>query len=61
MGSLFGGDAPTPAPIPIPEPQKATPMVDEAAIAKKKKKALVAANSRGGRGSTILSDTETLG
>ena len=62
MGSLFGGDAPpTPAPLPIPAAPKATPMVDEAAIARKKKQKLAAATQRGGRQSTILSESETLG
>ncbi len=64
MGSLFGGDAPTPQPMPIPEAPKATPMVDEAAIARKKKKLIAANQQRGGRQSTILSDlgsSETLG
>lgn len=63
MGSLFGGgDAPSPQPIPIPEAPKATPMADEAAIARKKKQTLARQQqSRGGRSSTILSDSETLG
>ena len=64
MSGLFGGDAPTPQPIPIPEAPKATPMVDEAAIARKKKQQLAATQQRGGRQSTILSDlgsSETLG
>ena len=64
MSALFGGDAPTPQPIPIPEPPKATPMVDEAAIARKKKQQIAAMQQRGGRQSTILSDlgsSETLG
>jgi len=65
MGSLFGGDAPSaPAPIPMPEAPKATPMVDETKIAKKKKQAMSAAQARGGRQSTLLSsygESETLG
>ena len=65
MGSLFGGgDVPAPAPMPIPEAPKATPMVDEAAIARKKKQKIAAAQSRGGRSSTLLSElgsSETLG
>ena len=65
MGSLFGGDAPqAPAPLPIPEPPKATPMVDDAAIARKKKKLIAGQQQRGGRQSTILSDlgsSDTLG
>ncbi len=61
MGGLFGGDAPTPPPMPIPEPPKATPMVDEAAIARKKKQTLARTQQRGGRQSTILGDSETLG
>lgn len=65
MSGLFGGgDVPAPAPMPIPEPPKATPMVDEAAIARKKKQKTLAAQSRGGRQSTLLSElgtSETLG
>jgi hypothetical protein len=64
MGSLFGGDAPTPQPIPMPEAPKATPMVDEDAIKRKKKQAMSAAQARGGRQSTLLSsygESETLG
>lgn len=62
MGRLFGGgDVPTPAPLPIPEPPKATPMVDEAAVRKKKKQKIAAAQTRGGRQSTILGESETLG
>ena len=64
MSALFGGDAPAPQPIPIPEPPKATPMVDEAAIARKKKQQIAAMQQRGGRPSTILSElgsSETLG
>ena len=59
-----GGEAKAPAPIPIPEPPPATPMVDEAAILRKKKKQISAASTRSGRQSTILSDlgsNETLG
>jgi hypothetical protein len=50
--------------MPIPEAPKATPMVDEAAIARKKKQKITAAQSRGGRSSTLLSElgsSETLG
>lgn len=65
MGSLFGGgDVPAPQPMPIPEMPKPTPMVDEAAIAKKKKQTIAAAQARGGRQSTLLSkygESETLG
>lgn len=62
MGSLFGGgDVPAPQPMPIPEMPKPTPMVDEAAIARKKKQKMAATQQRGGRLSTILSDSETLG
>lgn len=67
MASLFGGGdsapapAPAPAPLPIPEPIKATPMVDEAAITKKKKKKFAEYQARGGRQSTILGESETLG
>lgn len=65
MGGFFGGgDVPAPASFPIPEaPEapKATPMVDEAAIAKKKKLKIAAAQQRGGRQSTILGESETLG
>lgn len=56
MGGLFGGDVPSPAPIPIPEPPKATPMIDEAALARKKKKQIAATQQRGGRQSTLLSE-----
>ena len=57
--SVFGGGR---APA-MPEPPKATPMVDEAAVLKAKRKAMTAARERGGRQSTILSDagSETLG
>ena len=62
MGGFFGGgDVPAPAPIPIPEAPKATPMVDEAAIAKKKKQKIAASQQRGGRASTILGESDTLG
>ena len=65
MAALFGGnDAPAPQPIPIPEPPKATPMVDEDAVRRKKKKHIAAGQQRGGRPSTILSDlgnSDTLG
>lgn len=62
MGGFFGGgDVSTPAPIPIPEQPKATLMVDEAAIAKKKKQKIAAAQQRGGRESTILGESDTLG
>lgn len=62
MSGLFGGgDVPTPAPLPIPEPPKPTPMVDEAAIARKKKKKVAEYQSRGGRQSTILGESDTLG
>jgi len=40
---------------------KPTPMVDEAALARKKKQKIAATQQRGGRLSTILSDSETLG
>lgn len=62
MSGLFGGgDVPTPAAVPIPEAPKATPMVDEAAIAKKKKQKIAASQQRGGRESTILGESDTLG
>ena len=64
MSALFGGEPPSPTQHlvqSIPEPPKATPMADEAAIARKKKQALTRQQSRGGRLSTILSDSETLG
>ena len=62
MGGLFGGgDVPAPAPVQMPEPPKPTPMVDEAAIARKKKQKIASTQQRGGRMSTILSDSETLG
>lgn len=62
MGSLFGGgDVPAPQPMPIPEMPKPTPMVDEAALARKKKQKMAATQQRGGRLSTILSDSDTLG
>ena len=55
--------APIPEPVPLPEPAKATPMVDEAVVAAKKKKNLIRASQRGGRLSTILSqdDGDSLG
>jgi hypothetical protein len=43
--------------MPIPEPPKATPMVDEAAIARKKKQKIAAYQQRGGRQSTLLGST----
>lgn len=66
MAGLFGGgDVPAaPAPMPVPEPPKPTPMADETKLAKKKKQALLASQSRGGRQSTLLSqygESETLG
>lgn len=62
MSRLFGGgDVPAPTPMPMPEMPKPTPMVDEAAIARKKKQKIAASQQRGGRMSTILSDSETLG
>lgn len=63
MGGLFGGgDVPqAPAPMPIPEPPKATPMQDEAVIAKKKKLLLARSQQRGGRASTLLGESDTLG
>lgn len=65
MAGLFGGgDVPAPAPLPVPEPPKPTPMVDEAAITRKKKQTIAAAQARGGRQSTLLSqygESETLG
>jgi hypothetical protein len=48
----------------MPEAPKATPMVDEDAIKRKKKQAMSAAQARGGRQSTLLSsygESETLG
>ena len=64
--SIFGGGekAQAPAPVPVPVPPPATPMVDESAILRKKKKQLAATATRSGRQSTILSDlgsNETLG
>lgn len=64
MSALFGGEPPNPAQQlaqSIPEPPKATPMADEAAIARKKKQAMARQQTRGGRSSTILSDSERLG
>lgn len=62
MSELFGGgDVPAPAPLPVPEAPKPTPMVDEAAIARKKKQKIAATQQRGGRMSTIMSDSERLG
>jgi hypothetical protein len=55
MSSLFGG---TPAPTPLPKP---TPMVNEDVVAKKKKELTARAQQRGGRESTILGSSETLG
>jgi hypothetical protein len=45
----------------MPEPPKPTPMVDEAAIARRKKQKIASTQQRGGRMSTILSDSERLG
>ncbi len=49
--SIFGGGEKVrmPAPIPIPPPPPATPMVDEDAILRKKRKAMAAQQNRSGR------------
>lgn len=57
MSGLFGGGS-APAPAPLPPP---TPMVNEEAIAKKKKELVARTQQRGGRASTILGSSETLG
>lgn len=54
MSGLFG----SPAPVPLPPP---TPMVNEAAIAAKKKELAARTQQRGGRQSTILGSTDKLG
>lgn len=60
MGNLFGKPA-TPAVTPLPEPAPVTPMVDDAAIDKKRKTAMLAQRARSGRASTLLSESNTLG
>lgn len=60
MGKLFGG-AKTPKQQPLPVPPPPTPIVDEEAIARAKKKELAVQRARGGRQSTILSESDTLG
>lgn len=65
ISGLFGGGAKTaalPAPTPVAAAPEPTPMVDEEAIAKKKKEAIARNQARGGRSSTILSGADdTLG
>jgi len=62
MGGFFGGGSvPAPAPIPIPEAPKATPMVDEKKVRDAKNRKIAASQQRGGRGSTILGESDTLG
>lgn len=47
--------------VPKPVIPKPVPMVDETALAKAKQKKMLAASSRGGRQSTILTQGDTLG
>lgn len=61
MTRLFSPKTPKAPPVqPAPEP---TPLVDEEAVARKKREALERARNRGGRQSTLLSqaDSDTLG
>jgi hypothetical protein len=51
----------SPDPPALPPPPKPTPMVDEVAIAKARKKAAVDLQNRSGRSSTILGSAEKLG
>lgn len=60
MGSLFSKPA-TAAVTPLPAPAPPTPMVDDASIAKSKRLALEKQRARGGRASTLLSESTTLG
>ena len=65
ISGLFGGGKSAPAPAPIVEPPKPMPTVDSAAVLAAKKKSIAAVQQRGGRASTILTDTgagsDTLG
>jgi hypothetical protein len=56
MGKLFSPSAPK-----MPKPPKPTPMADEEAIERAKRRAAQATRQRGGRESTLLSDTDRLG
>lgn len=65
MGDLFGGGSSAPAPTvlaPTPAPVVAAPApmptVDDAAVKAAKKKSLQAAQQRGGRAATVLTDGE---
>lgn len=57
MSGLFGGSTPKAPPVQAAPPP--TPLVDEEAIAKKKREAMARAQARGGRQSTILSQAES--
>lgn len=69
MGGLFGGGkaAPftpvqtvlsTPAPAPVVAAPAPMPTIDDAAVKAAKKKSLTAAQQRGGRAATVLTDGE---
>lgn len=56
MGKLFSPSTPK-----MPKPPPPTPMADEEAIERAKRRAAQATRQRGGRESTLLSDTDRLG
>lgn len=65
MGDLFGGgggnSAPAPtvlAPAPVVAAPAPMPTIDDAAVKAAKKKSLQAAQQRGGRAATVLTDGE---
>ena len=58
MAGLFSSPK-TPKAPPVVEAPPPTELVDEEAIAKKKKEAMARAQNRGGRQSTILSQAES--
>ena len=55
MGSMFGSKPK------VPKPPKPTPMADEEALERAKRRAAQGVRQRGGRESTLLSDNERLG
>ncbi len=63
MAGLLAPKPPKPEPVVIPPAPAPTPLPDSQALTKARKKEVVAQSQRGGRMSTILTDTgnETLG